>query len=87
MEDQAVLDFNYANQTTELKAFSRYTGQPVMREYDMLVNTVAEPFHDGLSVLEDINVMLASWGWKPLGVDDWHGTNRTGWAAQLYPKD
>lgn len=83
--DQATLTFNFHSQATELKAINRRNGQPAIRVWYGPVFDPSMMLRENWSLMEDINVSLVGWGWKPLTRADWHGVND--WAAQLTPAD
>lgn len=84
-EDEATLIFNQWQQTTELKAMSRRSGQPVIRVYEGAIHDPSAMLRDNWSLIEDMNFSLAHWGWKPLTRSDWVGVHD--WAAKLTPAD
>lgn len=80
---EATLEFNQWQQNWELKALNRRTGRDSIKVYEFHVRSPADGIRENWSLLDDLNFNLSSWGWRPLTLADWHGTNQSGWAAAL----
>jgi len=85
MGDEATLSFNFYDQTFELKATNRYVNDDDLRVFDFKIYSLGQGIGDGRSVIDEVNLTLASWGWRPTQVSDWHGVRD--WAAALTPAD